>query len=103
MQSAYRMKERPAMVQASSTADDFMAGHAIPHFQNDLGVPSIGVGTKKFMCMGANPPFDHPHIFIDMGSEAEAVCSYCSTLYRFEPSLGAHEADPADCAVHDAV
>jgi hypothetical protein len=27
--------------------------------------------------------------------------TYCSTLFRFDPSLGAHEADPADCAYGD--
>jgi uncharacterized Zn-finger protein len=80
-----------------------MAGHAIPHFHNDLGVPSIRVGTKEFMCMGAKPPFDHPHIFIDMGSDSETVCSYCSTLYKFDSALGAHEAAPAECALHDPV
>jgi hypothetical protein len=31
----------------------------------------------------------------------EIVCPYCSTLVRFDPSLGAHEADPADCAYGD--
>ena len=41
------------------------------------------------MCIGALPPFDHPHIFIDMGDEDEAICSYCSTVYRFDPELGA--------------
>ena len=30
--------------------------------------PSIRVGVKEFMCMGASPPMDHPHIFIDMGA-----------------------------------
>jgi uncharacterized Zn-finger protein len=80
-----------------------MAGHAIPHFHNDLGVPSIRVGTKEFMCMGALPPFDHPHIFIDMGSDQETVCSYCSTLYKYDSTLGPHEAAPAECAVHDPV
>ena len=49
-----------------------MADRFIPHFHNDLGVPSITVGVKEFMCTGAKPPFDHPHIFIDMGSDIEA-------------------------------
>jgi hypothetical protein len=31
-----------------------------------------------------------------MGEASEIVCPYCSTLFRFDPSLGAHEADPAD-------
>ena len=73
-----------------------MADHAIPHFHNDPGVPVIKVGVKEFMCMGASPPQDHPHIFIDMGSEGEAICSYCSTRFLYDPALGAH-AEPAVC------
>ena len=78
-----------------------MAGGSIPHFQNDGGYPSIEIGVKKFMCTGANPPFDHPHIFIDMGDEEEAVCSYCSTLYRHSPTLKADETVPAGCIYID--
>ncbi len=62
-----------------------MADHAIPHFHNDPGVATIKVGVKEFMCMGATPPFDHPHIFIDMGDDGEAICSYCSTRFVYEP------------------
>jgi hypothetical protein len=36
-----------------------------------------------------------------MGYASEIVCPYCSTLFRFDPSLGAFEADPADCAYGD--
>ena len=75
-----------------------MADHAIPHFHNDLGVASIAVGAKEFMCMGARPPFDHPHIFLDLGDDVEIVCPYCSTLYKHDPSLGAREANPAAAA-----
>ena len=74
-----------------------MADRAIPHFHNDLGVPSIKIGAKEFMCIGAKPPFDHPHIFIDMGDDKEAICSYCSTHFLYEASLGGG-ADPAECA-----
>ncbi len=59
-----------------------MVDRSIPHFHNDLGVPSIKVGVTEFMCTGARPPFDHPHIFIDMGSDIEAICSYCSNSLR---------------------
>jgi hypothetical protein len=51
------------------------------------------------MCVGARPPFDHPHIFCDMGDDNEIICSYCSTLYRHDPSLGPREARPAGCAL----
>ena len=43
------------------------------------------------MCVGANPPFDHPHVFLDMGDENEKVCPYCSTLYVYNDKLGAEE------------
>ncbi len=78
-----------------------MADTGIPHFRNDLGVSVIEVGAHEFMCIGATPPFDHPHIFIDLGSDTEAVCSYCSTLYRFNPALAAGTAKPEACVWHD--
>jgi uncharacterized Zn-finger protein len=72
----------------------------IPHFQNDVGVATIHVGSKEFMCIGAKPPLDHPHIFLDMGYDTEIVCSYCSTLFKYDPSLKADEASPAECVWH---
>ncbi|MCZ7661074.1 MAG: zinc-finger domain-containing protein [Xanthobacteraceae bacterium] len=78
-----------------------MADHVVPHFHNDPGVPVIEIGAREFMCVGATPPFDHPHIFIDMGDESEAICSYCSTLYRHDPSLHSHEARPPECALRE--
>lgn len=74
-----------------------MAGHSIPHFQNDAGHPVISIGVREFMCVGANPPFDHPHVYLDMGDDAEKVCPYCSTLYRYDASLHADETRPAGC------
>jgi uncharacterized Zn-finger protein len=79
-----------------------MAEHAIPHFHNEPGVPAISIGTKEFMCMGARHPFDHPHVFLDMGAEEEIVCPYCSTLYRFDRNLATRQADPPECEVEDA-
>ena len=78
-----------------------MADHVIPHFHNDAGVGVIEVGAREFMCIGARPPFDHPHIFLDMGGDDEIICSYCSTLYRFDPGLAPHAARPPECALAD--
>ncbi|HRJ69068.1 MAG TPA: zinc-finger domain-containing protein [Beijerinckiaceae bacterium] len=78
-----------------------MAGHAIPHFHNDTGAPTIEIGVKEFMCIGAKPPFDHPHVFIDMGAENEAICPYCSTLYRYSKDLHGEESRPP-AAWHEA-
>ena len=73
-----------------------MADHAIPHFHNEIGVPVIRVGAKAFMCMGALPPLDHPHIFIDLGGDGEAICGYCSTRFVYDAALGPHSS-PAGC------
>src|SRR5689334_19506955 len=54
---------------------------------NDPGVPAIEIGTREFMCVGAKPPLDHPHVFLDMGGDNEIICPYCSTLYRHDPTL----------------
>jgi uncharacterized Zn-finger protein len=82
--------------------EDEMADHAAPHFHNEPGVRSIRVGAKEFMCIGALPPLDHPHIFIDMGDADEAVCGYCSTLFKYDASLPGTACDPAECLWHEA-
>lgn len=74
-----------------------MAEAVVPHFHNDDGLETIVIGSKEFMCVGARPPFDHPHVFLDMGDDAEVVCPYCSTLYKYDPSLAAGTAKPESC------
>lgn len=74
-----------------------MADTGVPHFQNDLGVTAIHVGSREFMCIGASPPFDHPHIYIDMGRDDEAICSYCGTLYKYKATLAPGTAEPDGC------
>ena len=69
-----------------------MTDQVVPHFHNDLGVQLIEIGAKKFMCMGALPPQDHP---------MEYMCLYCSTLYRHNPKLAPDKARPMECEFHD--
>ena len=71
-----------------------MAAHAIPHFCNDQGVEKVLIGVKEFQCMGAKPPHDHPHVFLDMGAESQIICPYCSTLFVKDKSLGPAQCDP---------
>ena len=78
-----------------------MASHSIARFQNDAGHAAVEIGVSEFMCVGANPPFDHPHVYLDMGADAEKICPYCSTLYRFNSLLGAAETAPAGASFHD--
>jgi uncharacterized Zn-finger protein len=72
-----------------------MADTAILHVHNTDGLARVEVGAHSFMCIGALPPFDHPHVFLTFGDEHEKVCPYCSTLYVHNASLGAHAAAPA--------
>ena len=62
---------------------------AIRSFTNEIGVPIVRIGCSEFEC---NP---------NMGDASDIVCPYRSTLFHFDPSLAAHEADPADCAYGD--
>lgn len=63
-----------------------MAQAAIPKISNDEGASEIFVSVKEFECIGAEPPYDHPHVYLDMGSETEIICPYCSTRYRYKPT-----------------
>ncbi len=78
-----------------------MSNHRIPHFHNSNGVREIAVGAKEFMCVGAKPPHDHPHVFLDLGSDVEKVCPYCSTLYKYDPALASTQSNPENCAFHE--
>lgn len=79
-----------------------MAKSIVPHLANDLGVEKIFIGVKEFNCMGARPPFDHPHVFLDMGSDSQIICPYCSTLFVHDPRLAPTESDPKGCLVDPA-
>ncbi len=75
----------------------------VPHFHNTSGVPVIEIGAREFMCIGELPPFDHPHVFLDMGDADEIICPYCSTLFRHDLNLGPRAARPPECALPDQV
>jgi uncharacterized Zn-finger protein len=79
-----------------------MAVHSIPHLHNDQGASVIHIGAKEFMCVGATAPFDHPHVYLDMGSDNEIICPYCSTHYRFRSDLHADQSDPKGCVLTEA-
>jgi uncharacterized Zn-finger protein len=61
-----------------------MAQAATPKISNDDGASEVFVSVKEFECIGAEPPYDHPHIYLDMGGEDEIICPYCSTRFRFQ-------------------
>jgi len=67
-----------------------------PHFHNEPGVPEIRVRVKEFMCVGAPPPEDHPHVFLDMGSSDDIICPYCATRFVYDPNLKT-SCEPAEC------
>lgn len=79
-----------------------MADPVVHHFCNDAGVEQIRIGVKKFKCMGASPPYDHPHVFLDMGSDNQIICPYCSTLYVYDGKIGTFGSDPIGCIYDDA-
>ncbi len=80
------------------SSEVLMGDHGTPHFHNEPGVAQVRIGAKEFMCIGALPPNDHPHIFIDMGDAEEVICPYCSTHYIYDSTLSHDACIPAECA-----
>ena len=76
-----------------------MASKLTPKFKNDKGVKVITIGVREFECIGASAPYDHPHIFLDMGQDSNIICPYCSTVYKYDPSLKATQTFPEGCAL----
>lgn len=76
-----------------------MASKLTPKFKNDKGVKEITIGVREFECIGASAPYDHPHIFLDMGQDSNIICPYCSTVYKYDPYLTATQTVPEGCAL----
>jgi uncharacterized Zn-finger protein len=68
-----------------------------PRFHNDRGVPEIRIGVREFECIGASPPHDHPHIYIEMGGDETILCLYCATVFHFDATIGPDETSSYDC------
>lgn len=76
-----------------------MATIGTPKYTNDIGAEKIQIAVKEFECIGATAPFDHPHVYLDMGADTQIVCPYCSTLFEYNGDLGQGETIPAHCCV----
>ena len=96
-----RFRRRSRRVEQRTKATDSMADKVVPHFHNTPGVAVIEIGAHEFMCEGEVAPFDHPHVYLDMGDATEIICPYCSTLFRLDSTLDPHAARPAECALAD--
>lgn len=76
-----------------------MAKVSTPKFHNNDGVRDIAIGVREFECIGATAPYDHPHVYLDMGRDENIICPYCSTVYRYDAALSVHETVPPGCLV----
>lgn len=74
-----------------------MAGQPVPKLANEEGAEKIFIGVRELQCIGARPPMDHPHVYLDMGDDSQILCPYCSTLFVYDAKLKADESDPESC------
>lgn len=74
-----------------------MVESVVPYFCNDAGVDTIYIGVSEFKCMGASPPYDHPHVYLDMGVDTQIICPYCSTIYIRDVALDPVSTRPEAC------
>lgn len=63
-------------------------------FKNNLGLKELGIGIQEFKCVGASPPHDHPHVYLNMGGADFIFCPYCNTKFAYRPQLGRFETEP---------
>ena len=54
-----------------------MAGQPVPKLANEEGVEKIFVGVRELQCIGARPPMDHPHVYLDMGDDSQKWFAAC--------------------------
>ena len=54
----------------------------LPKIANDDGKKEIQITFTKFICIGASPPNDHPHISLEIGKNEQIICPYCGTIYK---------------------
>ncbi len=73
----------------------------IPKYWNDEGVAEIAIGTRAFHCIGASPPMDHPHVYLNMGEQADILCPYCGTRFRFDAGMSGDADTPANTGPRD--
>jgi uncharacterized Zn-finger protein len=65
-----------------------------PKFHNEAGKKDVRIGAREFECIGALPPHDHPHVYLDMGDGVQIICPYCSTTYVYDETLGKTDSVP---------
>ena len=53
-----------------------MKNSEIPKITNDKGKKTIKIKFKEFNCLGAKPPHDHPHIFLNLGRKKEISAAF---------------------------
>lgn len=75
----------------SNTADRFAK------LCNNEGIAEIRIGMREFKCIGASPPHDHPHVYLNMGASDSMLCPYCATAFRFSPALAPGGVSPMNC------
>lgn len=74
-----------------------MDENSIPLYKNDIGVSTVTIGAKGFVCIGETPPMDHPHIYLTMSDEGNKFCLYCNTEFVYDAKLKMDQPDPQEC------
>lgn len=69
----------------------------LPRYFNEIGVREIRIGVAEFHCIGALPPQDHPHVYLNMAGKRAILCPYCSTAFIYDERLRRDETEPAGC------
>ena len=55
----------------------------IPKITNDKGLKTMTIKFKEFNCIGAKPPHDHPHIYLNF-VQNKAIILHYKEYFPFE-------------------
>ncbi|WP_411815973.1 zinc-finger domain-containing protein [Hyphococcus sp. DH-69] len=73
------------------------APRRLSKLRNDEGIAEIRIGMREFECIGASPPHDHPHVYLNMGLSDSMLCPYCATAFYFDTALAPDGVMPREC------
>ena len=58
-----------------------MVQSATPKISNNDGAQVVFVAVKEFECFGAEPPYDHPHIYLDMVAKMKSFAPIARPVF----------------------
>lgn len=55
--------------------------------KNNISKEEVKVDTRKVSCQGADHPYDHPKIYLEIAEDKKMIdCPYCGRIFKYGAS-----------------